>query len=404
MGNRERLVIVGGGMAGLKLIEELVALCPGRHDIVLAGKEPRPPYNRVLLSSLLAGEAQEADIELSPRSWFAEHGIGLVCGMPAAELQSATREVVLGNGVHLGYDRLVLATGSNAIRPPISGHDLEGVTTFRDLADVDALRAVKTGGRAVVIGGGLLGIEAAHGLAQRGVGVTLLHLMPRLMERQLDAPAAALLKAAIETLGIEVVLEAETAGIEGEDRAERVRLKDGRTFPASLVVMAAGVRPETALAQRAGIETGRGIKVDDKLETNRPSVYAIGECAEHRGVCYGLVEPAYEQAKALARHLAGLPTRYEGSLPATSLKVSGVPVFSMGDFEGEGAETIMLEDQDAGTYRKLVVRDNRLTGAVLIGDTTDALWYRELMCARVQIAPFRDTLVFGRALAERQAA
>ena len=184
---------------------------------------------------------------------------------------------------------------------------------------------------------------------------------------------------AVEKLGIEVVLEAQTAAIEGDGRAERVVLKDGRALPASLVVMAAGVRPETGLAQGAGIEVGRGILVDDKLETNWPSVYAIGECAEHRGVCYGLVEPAYAQAKALARHLAGLPARYEGSLLATNLKVSGVPVFSMGDFEGEGAETIVLEDQAAATYRKLVVRDSRLAGAVLVGDTTDALWYRELM-------------------------
>jgi nitrite reductase (NADH) large subunit len=224
------------------------------------------------------------------------------------------------------------------------------------------------------------------------------------MERQLDVPAAALLKGAIERLGIEVALEAQTAGIEGEGRAERVTLRDGRTFPASLVVMAAGVRAETTLAESAGIDIGRGILVDDKLETNWPSVYAIGECAEHRGLCYGLVEPAHAQAKALARYLAGLPVRYEGSLLATNLKVSGVPVFSMGDFEGEGAETIVLEDQAAATYRKLVVREGRLAGAVLFGDTADALWYRDLMCARTPIAPFRGRLAFGRALAEREAA
>jgi nitrite reductase (NADH) large subunit len=230
------------------------------------------------------------------------------------------------------------------------------------------------------------------------------HLMSRLMERQIDAPAAALLKTAVEKLGIQVLLEAETAAIEGDGRAERVILKDGRALPASLVVMAAGVRAETSLAQAAGVEVGRGIVVDDKLETNWPSVYAIGECAEHRGVCYGLVEPAYAQAKALARYLAGLPARYEGSLLATNLKVSGVPVFSMGDFEGEGAETIVLEDQEAATYRKLVVRDNRLVGAVLVGDTADALWYRELMVVGAPIAPLRDKLAFGRAWAEREAA
>lgn len=391
-------------MAALRLIEETVALCPSRYDIVLVGKELHAPYNRVLLSSLLAGEAEEADIELRPRRWYADNSVELVCGDAASELRPAEREVVLASGARLPYDRLVLATGSNAIRLPIPGHGLPGVATFRDLADVEALRAAEAGGHAVVIGGGLLGIEAAYGLRRRGLAVTLVHLMPRLMERQLDAPAAALLKGAIERLGIEVLLEAQTVAIEGGGRAERVVLKDGRTQPASLVVMAAGVRPETGLAQGAGIETGRGILVDDKLETNWPAIYAIGECAEHRGVCYGLVEPAYAQAKTLAHYLAGRPARYDGSLLATNLKVSGVPVFSMGDFEGEGAETIVLEDQEAATYRKLVVRDGRLAGAVLVGDTADALWYRELMFTRVPVAPFRDGLAFGRALAERRAA
>jgi nitrite reductase (NADH) large subunit len=401
---RERLLIVGGGMAALKLIEEMVALCPGRYDIVLVGKEPRPPYNRVLLSSLLAGEVQEADIELRPAGWFTDNGIELICDDAVAELRPDEREVALASGARLSYDRLVLATGSSAVRLPIPGQDLPGVTTFRDLADVEALRAAAPGTPVVVIGGGLLGIEAAYGLRRRGLAVTLVHLMPRLMERQLDAPAAALLSSAIERLGIEVLLEAQTAAVEGEDKAERVVLKDGRTLPAGLVVMATGVRPETALAKDAGIDIGRGILVDDKLETNWTSVYAIGECAEHRGLCYGLVEPAHAQARALARHLAGLPSRYDGSLLATNLKVSGAPLFSMGDFEGDGAETIVLEDQASATYCKLVVRDGRLAGAVLFGDTADALWYRDLMCARTPIATFRDRLAFGRALAERQAA
>jgi nitrite reductase (NADH) large subunit len=243
-------------------------------------------------------------------------------------------------------------------------------------------------------------VEAACGLARRGVAATLIHIMPRLMERQLDARAAALLKAAVESKGVEVVLEAQTAAIEGDGKAERVVLKDGRTFPAGLVVMAAGIRPETALAESGGLEIGRGIKVDDKLETNWPGVYALGECAEHRGTCYGVVEPVYEQAKALARYLAGMPARYEGSLVAASLKVSGVPVFSMGDFDGEGAETILLEDESAATYRKLVIRDNRLVGVVLFGDTSDSLWYRELVRLGAPIAPLRAVLAFGKAHAE----
>jgi nitrite reductase (NADH) large subunit len=403
-GPLERLVIVGAGMAALRLVEEIAAVSPRRYAITLIGKEPRPPYNRVLLSSLLAGEAEAADLELRPMAWLAANGVELITGDPAAQLRPAGREVVLASGARLGYDRLVLATGSNAIRLPIQGHGLAGVTTFRDLADVETLQGVAAGSRAVVIGGGLLGIEAAYGLARRGVAVTLLHLMPRLMERQLDAPAATMLKSALESLGIDVILEAQTAAIEGAGQVERVTLADGRNFPASLVVMAAGVRPETALATAAGLKVGRGIMVDDTLETSSPSVHAVGECAEHRGTCYGLVEPAYAQARALARHLAGLPARYAGSLSATSLKVSGVPVFSMGDFEGEGAETIVLEDASAAAYRKLVLREGRLAGAVLFGDTTDALWYRDLMCAGNPIAPFRERLVFGRALAEPQAA
>jgi nitrite reductase (NADH) large subunit len=397
---RERLLVVGGGMAALKLVEELVEQCPGRYEIVVAAKEQHAPYNRVLLSSLLAGEAQEADIELRPAAWYGEKGVLLLGGVEASGLRPARQEVVLSSGARLGYDRLVLATGSKAIRLPVPGHTLPGVLTFRDLNDVNALQRALPGSRAVVIGGGLLGVEAACGLAKRGLAVTLIHIMPRLMERQLDARAAALLKAAVEGKGIEVVLEAQTAAIEGNGKAELVVLKDGRIFPATLVVMAAGIRPETALAESGGIEIGRGIKVDDKLETNWPGVYAIGECAEHRGTCYGIVEPVYEQAKALARYLAGRPARYEGSLTAISLKVSGVPVYSMGDFEGEGAEAIVLEDEGAGSYRKLVVRNNRLTGVVLFGDTADAFWYRDLIRQASPLTPIRALLAFGRAHAE----
>ena len=384
---RERLLVVGGGMAALKLVEELVEQCPGRYDIVMAAREPHAPYNRVLLSSLLADEVQVADVELRPYAWFGEKGIHLLDGVEVSAVRPARRQVLLSNGTRLDYDRLVLATGSKAIRLPVPGHVLPGVLTFRDLNDVSLLQRALPESRAVVIGGGLLGVEAACGLAKRGLAVTLIHIMPRLMERQLDARAAELLKVAVENKGIEVALEAQTAAIEGNGKAERVVLKDGRVVPADLVVMAAGIRPETALAESSGIEIGRGIKVDDKLETNWPGVYAIGECAEHRGTCYGIVEPVYEQAKALARYLAGRPARYEGSLMATSLKVSGVPVYSMGDFEGEGAETIVLEDEGAGSYRKLVVRDNRLAGVVLFGDTGDAFWYRDLIRQTTPLTP-----------------
>jgi len=397
---RERLVIAGGGMAGLKLIEELTELCFGRYEIVMVAKEPRPPYNRVLLSSLLAGEAQETDVELRSPSWFAENGVALLAGVEASRLCPARREVVLSSGAHITYDRLVLATGSKAIRLPILGHALPGVLTFRDLDDVGILRRAPPGSRAVVVGGGLLGAEAACGLAKRDLAVTLLHIMPRLMERQLDARAAALLKAAVERKGIEVVLEAQTRAIQGSARAERVVLKNGRAFPADVIVVAAGIRPETMLAESGGVVVGRGVVVDDKLETGQPGIYAIGECAEHRGQCYGMIEPVHEQARVLARHLAGDRALYEGSLAAASLKVSGVPVFSMSDFEGEGAETIVLEDEGAGSYRKLVIRGDRLVGAVLFGDTGDALWYRDLVRQASPIAPMRDALAFGKAFAE----
>ena len=397
---RERLLVIGGGMAAFKLVDELVAQCPGRFEIIVAAKEPHLPYNRVLLSSLLAGEVQHADVELKPADWYAEHGVEALKGAEVSAIRPMRQEVVLATGALLPYDRVVLATGSKAIRLPVPGHMLPGVLTFRGLEDTSTLERATPGSGAVVIGGGLLGVEAACGLAKRGVAVTLIHLMPRLMERQLDDRAAALLAIALEKRGIEVVLEAQTAAIEGSGKVERVLLKDGRAFPADLVVMTAGVRPETSLAESSGIDTGRGIKVDDKLETNWPGVYAIGECIEHRGCCYGLVEPVYDHAKVLARYLSGRPARYEGSTPASSLKVSGVPVFSLGDFAGEGAECIVLEDEAAGSYRKLVIRDNRLSGLILFGDTSDALWYRDLVQHGTPMPTDRAVLALGKAHAE----
>ena len=304
---KERLVVVGAGMVGLKLVEELVAQCPGRYDIVIAGAEPHPAYNRVLLSSLLAGEAEPSDVELRPAVWYAENQITLLPSTRVLALDPARQEAMVSDGDRLRYDRLVLATGSSAIRLPVPGHTLPGVLTFRDLEDVAALHRMQEGSRVVVIGGGLLGIEAACGLAKRGLRVALIHIMPRLMERQLDARAAVLLKTAVETKGIEIILEGHTTAIEGDGKAERVVLDDGRMVPADIVVMAAGIRPETHVARSGALQIGRGIMVDDKLETSSPGIYAVGECAEHRGTCYGIVEPLYEQAKVLALHLRESP-------------------------------------------------------------------------------------------------
>lgn len=398
---RERLVVVGNGMAGLRFLEELVRRAPGRFDVTVVGAEPDPAYNRVLLSSLLAGDIGVGDVELKPHEWYAEHGVALVTGQPACALDAAQRTVTLGNGEVLGFDRLVLATGSDAIRLPLPGRDLAGVMTFRSLADIAGLeQAASEGLPAVVIGGGLLGIEAAYGLARRGVPVTLVHLMDRLLERQLDAEGARLLAAAIEAKGVRVLLGAETAAIRGGAAVETVELKDGRVLPCGLVVMAVGIRSNTALAPSGGLQVKRGIVVDDGMQTSASGVYAIGECAEHRGVCYGLVEPCYEQARVAAAAIAGEPVRYAGSVLATNLKVSGVSVFSAGDFEGVGAEAIVVRDAGVGSYRKLVVREERLAGVVLVGDTAEALWYADLIRAGTPVSALREALAFGQAFAE----
>jgi nitrite reductase (NADH) large subunit len=398
---RERLLVVGNGMAGLRLLEEVLASAPGRFDIAVIGAEPEPAYNRVLLSSLLAGEIDADDVQMRPRAWYAGHGIALRTGQPAVALDAAARQIVLRDGEVVGFDACVLATGSEPIRPALPGTALAGVTTFRSLADVAYLAAAAAKRvPAVVIGGGLLGIEAAYGLARAGVPVTLVHLMDRLMERQLDAEGARLLKRALEAQGIRVLLQAQTRAMHGVSCVEGVELQDGQHIACGLAVMAVGVRASTALAQSAGLPTRRGILVDDRLQTAVPGVFAIGDCIEHAGACYGLVEPAYEHARIVAKVLCGEAASYPGSMLATNLKVSGVPVFSAGDFEGVGAEPIVVRDDVTPAYRKLVVRDGRLVGVVLVGDTRDALWYTELIRSQRPIAPIRDALAFGEAFAE----
>jgi nitrite reductase (NADH) large subunit len=394
----EPLVVVGNGMAAARLVDELTKQAQGRYAIAVIGEEPRLAYNRVLLSSVLAGETASHDIELKPASWWRDRGVTVKYGSVATEIDVGRRELKIANDESIGFSRLVLATGSTALRLNVPGADLAGVHTFRDSRDVDLLLTLAAAKkRVVVVGGGLLGLEAAYGLAKAGARVTLIHLMDRLMERQLDAPAAALLKSLVERKGIEILLNANTARIHGEARVERIELVDGRRIDADAVIFAAGIRPNVALAKDAGISVNRGIVVDDRLQTAAPDIFALGECAEHRGICYGLVEPAYEQARVLARHLAGAAVAYQGSVVATNLKVSGVSVFSAGDFVGaDGSETILLNDIRRGTYKKLVVCDGRLTGAVLVGDTGDALWYLELIRNREPIAKIRGQMMFGR--------
>lgn len=402
----EPLVIVGNGMAAARLVDELAKVALGRYAIAVIGDEPRLAYNRVLLSSVLAGETASHDIELRPATWWRDRGVTLKYGCRATEIDVGRRELKIAGEESIAFSRLILTTGSSALRLSVPGAELASVHTFRDTRDVDLLLTLAAQKkRVVVVGGGLLGLEAAYGLAKAGATVMLVHLMDRLMERQLDVPAAELLKSLVERKGIEILLNANTARIHGETRVEGVELVDGRLIDADAVIFAAGIRPNVALAKEAGITVNRGIVVDDHLQTSAAGVFAIGECAEHHGTCYGLVEPAYEQARVLAQHLAGAAASYGGSVVATNLKVSGVSVFSAGDFIGaEGSETIVLTDINHGTYKKLVIAEGKLTGAVLIGDVADALWYLELIRNRQPTARIRADMMFGRSLATRSEA
>ena len=401
----EPLVVIGNGMAAARFVEELSGRALGRYAVAVIGEEPRLAYNRVLLSALLAQEIGFSEIELKPPRWWRDRGVTLRYGVRATAVDALARQVALSNGAQLSFSKLVFATGSRPIKPAIPGIDLPGVFTFRDIDDVETIGKA-AGARVVVIGGGLLGLEAAHGLAKARAHVTVVHLMERLMERQLDAPAAQMLCRAVEAKGIAVRLNAETVRIIGNGRVEAVELQDGSTIATDAVVVAVGIRANAELARAAGLDVDRGIAVDDHLGTSVAGIYAIGECAQHRGHCYGLVEPAYEQAQLLARRLAGENASYGGSIIAANLKVAGVHVFSAGDFLAAtaGAEEIVLSDPGFGIYKKLVIADGRLIGAVLFGDIADGPWYLELIRSRSSIERLRDDLVFGRTLALRAAA
>jgi nitrite reductase (NADH) large subunit len=389
---RQRLLIIGNGMASVRFIEALLAQDAGRFAITVVGAEPDAGYNRVLLSALLARDVSEGDITLRPRDWYAARGVTLITGQAVTRLDADTKIATLADGRAIGFDLCVLATGSQPIRLPIPGMDLPGVMSFRDLSDVAAMaEAGATGARVAVIGGGLLGIEAAYGLAKLGAKVTLVHVMDRLMERQLDPAGALYLKRAIAARGIAVRLESQTLAVTGETAADGLAFKDGTHLPADLVVCAVGIRPNAALAASAGLQVNRGVVVDDQMRASLPGFYAIGEA-------YGLVEPAYAQAEALARHLTGQPAAFDGMVLATNLKVSGVPVFSAGEvMGGDGFGAAVLEERDRGVYRKLVFRGDRLAGCVLIGDADDGLWYRDLIRNGVDISPVRRDLIHGRA-------
>lgn len=379
--NKERLVVIGNGMAGIGTVEQIMKLS-SRFDITVFGAEPHPNYNRIMLSYVLDGSRTLDDIVLNDWGWYADNGIVLHAGKAVARIDAAAREVVAEDGTRVPYDKVIIATGSSPIMLPIPGIDKQGVVGFRDIADCS--RMIEAAGqyrRAAVIGGGLLGLEAAKGLAQLGMEVTVVHLMDRLMERQLDGPAAAMLKAELERQGIRFRLEAQTTELYGDERVRGLRLADGSELAAELVVMAAGIRPNTAVAVGSGIAVNRGILVDDYMRTSLADVYAVGECAEHRGVCYGLVAPLFEQGAVLARHISGVQTQpYEGSVVATKLKISGVDVFSAGQFmEGPEHAVIVRKDDWKRTYKKILLEDNRIVGAVLFGDVADAAELQRLV-------------------------
>ena len=403
--DKMKLVLIGNGMAGVRTLEELLKLAPDLYDINVFGAEPHPNYNRILLSPVLAGEQTLDQIVLNDWDWYRTHGITLHAGFAVHAIDRAARAVHAtgadGRQLAARYDRLIIATGSNPFMLPVPGRELPGVLAYRDIADTQAMiDAAACHRNAVVIGGGLLGLEAANGLMKRGMDVTVVHVGPWLMERQLDAVAGRMLQASLEARGLRFRMGAQTEALvaAASGRVGAVRFSDGSAVPADLVVMAVGIRPNTALAESTGLHVNRGIVVGDTMQTTTdPRIYAVGECAAHRGIAYGLVAPLFEQGKVLANHLAEFGIgRYTGSLTSTKLKVTGIDLFSAGDFQGgDGTEEIVMSDPAGGVYKKLVLKDDRLVGACLYGDTVDGAWYFKLLREGRAVADIRDRLMFG---------
>ena len=399
---KQRLILVGNGMAGMRTVEEILARAPDRFEITVFGAEPHVNYNRIMLSPVLAGEKCFDEIVINELAWYEANGIELISGEKIVAVDREARQVHGQNGTVRPYDVLLLATGSNPFVIPVPGVDLPGVVTFRDMADVDAmLAASRTHRHAVVIGGGLLGLEAANGLALNGMDVTVVHLMPTLMERQLDVAAGTLLAGDLERRGIKVLTAANTKALLGDDRVRAVQLADGTELPADLVVMAVGIRPNGELGRTIGLETKRGIVVDDGMRTSDPAIYAIGECVEHRGQTYGLVAPLWDMAKVCADRITETAaTDYRGTVTGTRLKVTGIDMFSAGDIrDGGDGEDIVLRDPARGVYKRLILKDDRLTGIVLYGDAAEGNWYFQLLKDATPIGALRDNLIFGQAFA-----
>lgn len=397
---KPKLVVIGNGMAGMHTVEHLLDAAPDLYDITVFGSEPLGNYNRMLLSPVLAGETRLADIMINNREWYGERNITLHSGKAVTTIDRVNRRVLASDGTSEAYDRLLVATGSSPILLPLPGKNLAGVITFRDMSDVDAMLEASAKYRnAVVIGGGLLGLEAANGLIKRGMRVTVVHLMDSLMERQLDPRAALLLKGTLEARGMAFKMPAQTAALLGGDRVTAVRFADGEEIAADLVVIAVGIRPNIELAKKAGLHCQRGIVVSDTMQSYDGRIYAVGECAEHRRQTYGLVAPLYDQARVCANHLAGLGRwRYQGSALSTKLKVSGIDVFSAGIFGHEAEhDEIVMEDTGRGIYKRIVLRGDKIVGAVLYGDTRDGAWYFDALRDGADVSAYRDNLAFGKA-------
>ncbi|TPI17040.1 NAD(P)/FAD-dependent oxidoreductase [Mesorhizobium sp. B4-1-3] len=396
----ERLVIIGNGMAPGRMLEHLLEEAPDRYAVTIFNAEPRVNYDRIMLSPVLSGEKEFEEIVIHGDGWYIKHGITLYKGHRIVAIDRDAKTVTSDHGVIESYDRLVIATGSVPFIIPVPGKDLPGVLSYRDLDDVNAmLLAAQSHAKAIVIGGGLLGLEAAAGLNERGMDVTLLHVMPTLMERQLDPAAGYLLQKAVEARGIKVVTKANTKAIVGNGKVEGVELMDGTIIPATLVVMAVGIHPNSALAKDAGLEVNRGIVVDDRMQTSDPAIMALGECAEVGGHVYGLVAPLYEMARVAAARLSdGEDKRFVHSDTPTKLKVTGIDLYSLGDFaDGEDREEIILRDASAGIYKRVVLQDKRIIGTVLFGETADGAWFNDLKKKAIDISEMRETLIFGQA-------
>lgn len=401
---KQKLVVIGNGMAGMRTVEELLKIAPDLYDITVFGAEPHGNYNRILLSPVLAGEKTIEDIMINDMDWYAENNITLHAGKEkeVIDINRARHEVIARDGTTVEYDRLLLATGSDPLIIPFPGIELDGVITFRDISDVDAmLEASRTKTTALVVGGGLLGLEAANGLLKRGMTVKVIQNVPILMNRQLDEPAAELLRKNLEDRGIEFFMPVNTEQIldDGNGHVGGVRFDDGTVVDGDFLVMAVGIKPNIRLAQKVGLQCERGILVNDTMQTFDPRIYSIGECVQHRGNIFGLVAPIWEQAKVCATHLAEFGIgQYEGSVTSTKLKVSGVDLFSAGDFIGdENSEALVFQDPARGVYKRILLKDNRIEGAVMYGDTIDSSWYFQLMRDGTDVASFRDTLLFGQA-------